>query len=164
MNLHALDFNTIRGFGRRKPFLKICFLMDRDTKDEQIDELEKIDSDFFTNHFIVLERHELENYYLDEKLWEDLIMMDASSGIDMQIKKEDIPILILNYANETKINVYQKELNEKLRMQINSLSKMLGISSKIKCSATLPPSNDTIVSSISDFDIKFLSSVGLYIV
>ena len=27
MNLHALDFNTIRGFGRRKPFLKICFLM-----------------------------------------------------------------------------------------------------------------------------------------
>lgn len=113
--------------------MKICFLMDRDTKDEQIDELEKIDSDFFTNHFIVLERHELENYYLDEKLWEDLIMMDASSGIDMQIKKEDIPILILNYANETKINVYQKELNEKLRMQINSLSKMLGKSSKIKC-------------------------------
>ena len=27
MNLHALDFNTIRGFGRRKPFLMICFLM-----------------------------------------------------------------------------------------------------------------------------------------
>ena len=27
MNLHALDFNTVRGFGRKKPFLAICFLM-----------------------------------------------------------------------------------------------------------------------------------------
>lgn len=27
MNLHALDFNTVRGFGRKKPFLVVCFLM-----------------------------------------------------------------------------------------------------------------------------------------
>lgn len=27
MNLHALDLNTVRGFGRRKPFLAGCFLM-----------------------------------------------------------------------------------------------------------------------------------------
>ena len=27
MNIHALEFNTIRGFGRRKPFLMVCFLM-----------------------------------------------------------------------------------------------------------------------------------------
>lgn len=27
MNLHALDLNTVRGFGRRKPFLMGCFLM-----------------------------------------------------------------------------------------------------------------------------------------
>ncbi len=27
MNLHALDFNEIRGFGRKKPFLMGCFLM-----------------------------------------------------------------------------------------------------------------------------------------
>ncbi len=27
MNLHALDLNVVRGFGRKKPFLKVCFLM-----------------------------------------------------------------------------------------------------------------------------------------
>ena len=27
MNLHALDLNTVRGFGRKKPFLMGCFLM-----------------------------------------------------------------------------------------------------------------------------------------
>ena len=27
MNLHALDLNTIKGFGRKKPFLLFCFLM-----------------------------------------------------------------------------------------------------------------------------------------
>lgn len=27
MNLHALDFNSARGFGRKKPFLMFCFLM-----------------------------------------------------------------------------------------------------------------------------------------
>lgn len=27
MNLHALDLNTVKGFGRKKPFLKVCFLM-----------------------------------------------------------------------------------------------------------------------------------------
>lgn len=27
MNLHALDLNTVRGFGRKKPFLMVCFLM-----------------------------------------------------------------------------------------------------------------------------------------
>ena len=27
MNLHALNLNDIRGFGRKKPFLKVCFLM-----------------------------------------------------------------------------------------------------------------------------------------
>ena len=27
MNLHALDFNSVKGFGRKKPFLMFCFLM-----------------------------------------------------------------------------------------------------------------------------------------
>lgn len=27
MNLHALDLNTVKGFGRKKPFLAACFLM-----------------------------------------------------------------------------------------------------------------------------------------
>ena len=27
MNLHALELNTVRGFGRKKPFLMVCFLM-----------------------------------------------------------------------------------------------------------------------------------------
>lgn len=107
--------------------------MDRDTRDVQVEELEKLDSIFFKNHFVVLERHELENYYLDEKLLEDLIMMDALSGIDMKIKMDDIRNLILEKANETKINVYQKELSEKLRMQINNLAINLGRASKIKC-------------------------------
>lgn len=113
--------------------MKVCFLMDRDTRDVQVEELEKLDSIFFKNHFVVLERHELENYYLDEKLLEDLIMMDALSGIDMKIKMDDIRNLILEKANETKINVYQKELSEKLRMQINNLAINLGRASKIKC-------------------------------
>ena len=45
-----------------------------------------------------------------------------------------------------------------------SLLAPVEISSKISFSAALPPSKDTMVSSISDFDIKFLSSVGRYIV
>ena len=45
-----------------------------------------------------------------------------------------------------------------------SLLAPVEISFKINFSATLPPSKDTIFSSISVFDIKDLSSVGRYIV
>ena len=45
-----------------------------------------------------------------------------------------------------------------------SLLAPVEISFKIKASETLPPSKETICSSIAVLDIKDLSSVGLYIV
>ncbi len=113
--------------------MKILFLMDRDTRDGAIDEIEDEDANFFKEHFMVLDRHELENYYLDEKLWEDILTIENTKGIELSIKKEDIPALLIKNVNSTKINVYQKELNEKLRMQINNLTIHLGRPSKINC-------------------------------
>lgn len=113
--------------------IKICFLMDRDTKDGKIDELEQMDPDFFENHFVVLDRHELENYYLDQKLWEDTLEIDNPMELPLSIKKEDIPSLLFKAANETKISVYQKELSEKLRMQITNLTEHLDKATSITC-------------------------------
>lgn len=135
--------------------MKICFLMDRDTRDGQIDIIEAEDSEFFKEHFIVLERHELENYYLDEKLWEDTLDIDNPTGLPISIKKEDIHGLLFSTANNTKVTVYQKELNEKLRMQINNLTKILGKASNISCS-TEEDFKDYIDSAISKISLENL--------
>jgi predicted ATPase len=52
---------------------QFCFMIDRDTRNEDsIGELRNEDPDSFDRHFVVLDRHELENYFLDPALFQEV--------------------------------------------------------------------------------------------
>ncbi|MBE9398703.1 AAA family ATPase [Pontibacterium sp. N1Y112] len=70
-----------------------CFMIDRDGKDDDYFKgLRKKSPKFYDNSFIVLDKHEFENYFLDEKLLVHCYNMldDLGDGIDEGQVKKDI--------------------------------------------------------------------------
>jgi hypothetical protein len=68
--------SAYRNYLRLKNHVKetqFCFMIDRDTRNEDsISDLRKEDPDSFDRHFVVLDRHELENYFLDPALFQEV--------------------------------------------------------------------------------------------
>lgn len=53
--------------------VQFCFLIDRDTRtEEDINTIRNKDVAFFDDHFLVMERHEIENYFLEAKMFHEL--------------------------------------------------------------------------------------------
>lgn len=115
---------------------KFLFVIDRDTRDDtEIEELRKMDIDFFDKHFLVLPVHEFENFLIDEKL----IAEAANAYIsviqgDALIEKEVCNIL-KKYADESLEDTKRKYLNNSIREEIKRMAslvrqKEIGISNK----------------------------------
>lgn len=111
--------DTFRRIQKIKEFIResqFCFLIDKDTREtEEIKRLRGTDSEFFDSSFIVLDRHEFENYLLEPSIYSKIIQKHQSinptifdlsiSEIEaqiFQIASEDMPALhrkFINYEN-----------------------------------------------------------------
>ncbi|MBJ6116905.1 AAA family ATPase [Pontibacter sp. BT310] len=70
--------------------VQFCFLIDRDTRTEaDIDNIRSKDEVFFDEHFIVMDRHEIENYFLEAKMFYELYSKHkiGYSGIKVPLEK-----------------------------------------------------------------------------
>ncbi|MCB5953715.1 AAA family ATPase [Enterococcus sp. CWB-B31] len=119
------------------------FMIDRDTKtDEDIKKLMETDVEYYDTHFIVLEKHEIENYLLDEKcfckVYND-IEKNLSGESPNFITDEDISKIFKEEADKYVSNAKSKfidfRLNEMLG-KIARISKYKEVKHKIENSDT----------------------------
>lgn len=69
--------------------VQFCFLIDRDTRsDQDIDEIRRKDEAFFDNHFIVMDRHEIENYFLESRIFYKLYLRHRESYPGLNVPPE----------------------------------------------------------------------------
>lgn len=110
--------------------VQFCFLIDKDTRSkDDIDKIRNSDETFFDNHFIIMNKHEIENYLLDTKLILNIFKKHKSINDDIKIPDENTIITkIKEIADKNKEIVLKKTLQN---LNQNSLHKIkLAISSK----------------------------------
>jgi len=110
--------------------VQFCFLIDRDTRDDiNINEIRDNDVNFFDNHFIILERHEIENYLLDSKVIHNIFKKHHEFNEFTPLMSEDeISQIIKEKANQNKEIVLRKTLQH---LNQNSFSDLkLAVSEK----------------------------------
>ena len=91
-----------------------CFMIDRDTRDDaDIELLRSQDPVSFDSTFIVMNRHEFENYFIDETIWLEVhrryISFTSLFPVD-SITQEDIQRDLRTLADETKDKVLRQTL------------------------------------------------------
>ena len=95
--------------------VNIIFMIDNDTKNkEKFNKIREQDPSFYDSHFIVLEKHEIENYFIDRKLLSDMSKKYELDHEGNFIDNVELNDLINDAENHTKSIVQKKELNEKL--------------------------------------------------
>ena len=108
--------------------ITFAFLVDRDGKpDGYFDRLKKEDIDFFEASFIALDRHEIENYLLDENIILNVIERErlASPKIPA-LPHTKISEIIADAARNSSIVAKKKTINARLEHTITDVfSKML---------------------------------------
>ncbi len=110
--------------------VQFCFLIDKDTRSEMdIEEIRKIDTTFFDEHFIIMDKHEIENYLLDSKLIHSLFKSHNTINKDVKILEETIITnKIKEIADLNKEQVFRKTIQN---LNQNSLHKIkLALSTK----------------------------------
>lgn len=105
---------------------RIVFVIDRDTRDEvEINLLRDKNADFFDEHFYVLPKHEIENYFLDEniifKVVEEIRLLFGKEIIT----KEEIKKMMREYADESLDNTKRKYLNYLIHNRLNKLNDLV---------------------------------------
>ena len=90
------------------------FLVDSDNKSsEYFETIRSIDTEFYDATFIKLDRHEFENYFLNENIFR--MVMDRYSAVSNSdnaiIDCEYIKNKLIEYAKESLPQVYKKELS-----------------------------------------------------
>ena len=93
-----------------------CFVVDRDNRPQSdFDEIRQVNSKFYDNSFLVLERHEIESYLIDSKLIRDaanelLALMEMDSKTESEINS-----LISSTAENLKEHSLSKYIASRLR-------------------------------------------------
>ena len=110
----------IKGYLRDYHF---CFLIDRDTRsDSNIEELRNKDVAFFDKNFIVLEKHELENYLLDPNIFKAIIATHHASDVVIDLMdNQEIDSQIFLIASDLKEHAFKKDV---LNLNHQSVSKL----------------------------------------
>ncbi|MEH8104624.1 AAA family ATPase [Aeromonas veronii] len=112
-----------------------CFAMDRDNKSAQdIDEIRNISPDFYDESFIVLERHEIENYMIDIELVMDAINPTLDTLHEEKITTAEIEAIFSKEADSLKEQSYYKfasfhlkqYIKENIGDNIGNVKKMKG--------------------------------------
>lgn len=105
---------------------RIVFVIDKDTRDEvEINLLRERNRDFFDEHFCILPKHEIENYFLDEevifKVVEEIRLLFEKETIT----KEEINKMIKDYADECLNTTKRKYLNYLIHNKLNKLNNLV---------------------------------------
>lgn len=93
---------------------EFVFLVDSDNKpDDFFKNLEDINSQFFHKALIKLDKHELENYFLDAKTISLVVskFLSITGEVDRQPTEDEIAIKIIELAKESLPQVYKKEIS-----------------------------------------------------
>jgi hypothetical protein len=99
-----------------------CFAIDGDNKSElEINEIKRIDPDFFDESFIVLDRHEIENYLIDNKLIFDVINPILESMHEPIITSTELENIFNKESNSLKQHSMAKYLSSIMRSQAKAL-------------------------------------------
>lgn len=110
--------------------VQFCFLIDKDTRDDiDINKIRDIDSNFFDKHFIILDKHEIENYLLDAKTIQELFKKHNEMNDDIKVLTiQEITNSIKEIADNNKEHVLKKTIQN---LNQNSLSELkLALSKK----------------------------------
>lgn len=99
-----------------------CFAIDGDNKSEgEIQQIKSIDSDFFDESFIVLDRHEIENYLIDKRLIFDVINPILESMCEPPITSAELESIFNKEAESLKQQSMAKYLASIMRSKAKEL-------------------------------------------
>lgn len=110
--------------------VQFCFMIDKDTRgDEDIDSIRNSNPAFFDEHFIIMDRHEIENYFLEPEIFHKLYTNHKKMFNKIVVPKaSDIELRIRQIAENNKSIVLRKKLQS---LNQKSLSKIkIAISGK----------------------------------
>lgn len=97
--------------------VQFCFLIDRDTRsDKDIDDIRKLNETFFDQHFIVMERHEIENYFLESKMFHKLYVKHKQIFSSLVVPTEE------QITNDIR-KIADKHMNRVLIKKIQTLNQ-----------------------------------------
>lgn len=110
--------------------VQFCFMIDQDTRtEEEINSIRTIDESFFDEHFIVLGRHEIENYFLDTKMFHELYKKHKQSYSSIVVPtEEEIRSRIYSIATSQKETVLRKKIQNLNQKSLSAIK--LAISGK----------------------------------
>jgi len=110
--------------------VQFCFLIDKDTREDiDINKIRDLDFKFFDKHFIILDKHEVENYLLDAKVIQELFKKHNEINDDIKVLSiQEITNSIREIADDNKEHVLKKTIQN---LNQNSLSELkLAVSKK----------------------------------
>lgn len=104
---------------------KHVFLIDKDSRDvEDIEKLRLLDPKYFDESFICLQKHELENYFLDSKA---ILKVIKKHNDELEVDEECINKSLFEIATENKFASKRKYLNYFLDMKLDSLKSLINM-------------------------------------
>ena len=116
-------YNKIRLLKNHLHSVKFVFMIDSDTKNKnKFDKVREEDPSFYDSHFVLLNKHEIENYFIDIKLLKD-VCDEHNLNSNETVSQKDLQTMIEKEVEETKELVKQKALNEKLHDYIVDLAE-----------------------------------------
>jgi|GEM_PF-1939847 len=133
IKVRALDncseiIKTFEGIKRISTFLQdpmFVFLIDRDTRSvQEIESIRNRHGEYFDNHFIVMDKHELENYFLEPKIIADVLKKHQSDGY-LPPSDEEIKSKIYEVATEQLKYTRKKYLNHHLHHKMEKVKKLI---------------------------------------
>lgn len=99
------------------------FMIDRDTKNkEKFEKVRNENPDFYDSHFVLLDKHEIENYFIDKELLFDLCEKYKLERENIYISSIELSSIIDCAVVESKECTEKKEINEKLHDYIIDLA------------------------------------------
>ncbi|MGG3891161.1 ATP-binding cassette domain-containing protein [Metabacillus fastidiosus] len=133
IKVRALDscteiIRTFEGIKKVNTFLHdpmFVFLIDRDTRSvQEIESIRNRHGEYFDNHFIVMNKHELENYYLEPKIIADVLKQHQSDSYQPPTEDE-IKSKIYEIATEQLKHTRKKYLNHHLHHKMEKIKKLV---------------------------------------
>lgn len=116
--------SNIKAYLRESQF---CFLIDLDTRStEEIEKIRNESPKFFDSNFIVLDRHEFENFLLEPKIFQTIIethksLLPEIGGIELQ----KINSIIKDLADKNREHIIRKEIQKLNGYSISRLKDKL---------------------------------------
>ncbi|MBY5986136.1 AAA family ATPase [Halomonas sp. DP5Y7-2] len=99
-----------------------CFMIDNDNKPpEYFEELRRVNPGFYDKTFVVLERHEVENYFIDKNLVKDAVNPILTHFGVTPLGDQEIDEVYQSCAESTKELSYKKFYNFRMKQGLNEI-------------------------------------------